>query len=332
MESFRDRGHDVTVIVRKIGTGIEVPDGVTVKRINMSWVPRDIRPPVFDSRLGRLLKREPLDFVLSLTKSSHQDAVLCPGNHIGFLKAIGKDNPGWKDRMHIRLERRSFDSSCFVLAASAMMKDELIQYYQTAPEKIRVLFPPIDDHRFHQRLRHRREELRRKHGFSPGKKSFVFISVSHGRKGLPVLLRAFETLREEPCELLVAGPEPVKTDLPNVRHLGWVRETEELYAAADGFLLPARYEPFGQVVAESILCGTPVVISHMVGAKEVVTDAEGLVVDSFDTDRWVEAIREVSERSYAIDSRFAERNGLRLSDHVDEILQLATTGKNYTGH
>src|SRR5690606_36506963 len=151
-------------------------------------IPKPIRGPLFDWQLGALLKKNHFDFVLSLTKTSHQHAVLAPGNHLGFLRAIGRTKPTLGDRLQISLERRAFTCSRFILAASQMMKDELISFYGTPPDKIHVLFPPVDEQRFRVDLKAKRQSIREKYGFDREKRSLVFVSASHGRKGLPLLL------------------------------------------------------------------------------------------------------------------------------------------------
>ena len=127
----------------------------------------------------------------------------------------------------------------------------------------------------------------------------------------------------QPVELVIAGSPPEKKLPPNVKYLGFVREVEELYAAADVAVHPAGYEPYGQIISESILCGTPVLISHMVGAKDVVSAREGLVVQGFDVAEWAAAVMKMATGEFDIPADFAGRHGLRLEDHMARILAIA---------
>jgi glycosyltransferase involved in cell wall biosynthesis len=54
-----------------------------------------------------------------------------------------------------------------------------------------------------------------------------------------------------------------------IRMLGFVNQSQLpcVYRAADLFVLPSLYEPFGLVVNEAMLCGCPVAVSDRVGAK-----------------------------------------------------------------
>jgi len=323
MEWFSAHGHEVTVIVGKLGKDVVPPANVRLILINLKPIPKPLRDLAFDWKLPDVMEQNEFDFVLSLARTSHQDAVLAPGNHLGFMKATKRRFKGLSDRVSIALDRRAFASSTTILAASRMMSEEVVRYYGVKPEKIRVLRPPVDERRFHQGLLAHRTALRDKYGFHPQKKSFVFVSSSHARKGLPLLLETFRSLIDEPFEMLIAGVGKMD-DLPgNVKDLGFVEPIEELYAAADFTVLPALYEPYGQVVAESILCGVPVLVSPMVGAKEIVSSGEGRVIASFSPADWAEAIRGIARQSFRIDPDFGVKHRILLHDHMSAILGLA---------
>ena len=137
------------------------------------------------------------------------------------------------------------------------------------------------------------------------------------------MLKVFAQLQNEPIELVIAGSKPAEPLPQNVKYLGFVNQVEKLYAATDVTVHPAQYEPYGQIISESIMCGTPVLISHMVGAKDVVSEKEGLVVEGFAVEDWVMAVRQMASRTFAIDPNFPKNHGLLLADHMAVILSLA---------
>jgi glycosyltransferase involved in cell wall biosynthesis len=320
MEYLQKAGHEVTVMVFQVGEGMQVPDGVRLLKANISWVPKPLRAWVFDNWLGKVVASEGFDRVVSLGRTSHQDVLMLPGNHLGYLRAMGKRGRSIDDRLQIMMDRRAYASPGVILACSEMMRDEVVELYGVNPQKIKVLYPPTDTTRFHAGLRENRAELRNRFGMQPDKLSLVLVSASHGRKGLPLLLEVFESLQNEPFELLVAGEEPIHSRLPTVRALGFVKDTEALFAAADFTVLPALYEPYGQVISESILCGTPVLISAMVGAKSAILESEGIVVPQLTPEVWLKAIRSLPQRQFQVPGDFAQRNRIGLKEHMAFIL------------
>lgn len=323
IDRMRELGHEVTLITYKIGEDVKLPDDVRVIRVDMKWIPKHFRDFWLDRKLKAIIKQERFDFSLSLTKTSNQDAVLAPGNHLGFLHATTKRRWTIKDRLDITSERKAFHKSRVVLAASQMMKDELIRFYHVPAGKIELLYPPSDTARFRPELKVHKAEYRLRFGCKPDATIFSFVSVSHGRKGLPLLYEVFRELEDQNVELLVAGPNPISNAPRNIRYVGYVTDTECLYAASDCFLLPAKYEPYGQVVSEAIMCGTPVLISNMVGAKELVTAEYGRVIPSFSVEAWRAAIQTMIDHPFIPRDDFASRYGLSVETHVGRIMHVA---------
>src|SRR3954447_15574623 len=116
----------------------------------------------------------------------------------------------------------------------------------------------------------------------------AFVGQAVERKGLPVLLRAFEALRREvPAELIVIGSTadelaPLLVDGEGVIALGRVDDATKERALRDADLLCAPSlggESFGMVLTEAFAAGTPVVASDIAGYRDVVTDgADGVLV------------------------------------------------------
>jgi phosphatidylinositol alpha-mannosyltransferase len=129
----------------------------------------------------------------------------------------------------------------------------------------------------------------------------LFIGQAVERKGLPVLLRAFEALREHvPATLTLVGaaPEeiaPLLLDDRGVRALGKVTEDEkaEQLRRADVLCAPSLGgESFGMVLTEAFAAGTPVVASDIAGYRDVVRDVvDGLLTPRGDARELAQALR-----------------------------------------
>jgi phosphatidyl-myo-inositol alpha-mannosyltransferase len=132
----------------------------------------------------------------------------------------------------------------------------------------------------------------------------VFVGLPVERKGLPVLLRAFEALREHvPAELVVVGADaadiaPLMLDARGVRALGKVSDERKHDALASADLLVAPSlggESFGMVLTEAFAAGTPVVASDIAGYRDVVRDGEdGVLVPKGDPTALAEALRDLA--------------------------------------
>jgi phosphatidylinositol alpha-mannosyltransferase len=133
----------------------------------------------------------------------------------------------------------------------------------------------------------------------------VFVGQAVERKGLPILVRAFEALRDHiPCELTVIGPSveelaPLMLDTRQVRILGKIsdeskhREVEQAHVVCIPSL---RGESFGLVLTEAFAAGTPVVASDIAGYRDVVRDGvDGMLVPPGDAQALAEALRDLYE-------------------------------------
>ena len=126
-----------------------------------------------------------------------------------------------------------------------------------------------------------------------GELRLLFVGRAEGRKGLPVLLRAFEALRKSgvSARLTVAGAgddevRALLLDPEGVEAVGRVSDEDKwrLLAEADVLCAPSLGgESFGMVLTEAFAAGTPVVASDIAGYRDVVRDGrEGLLVRAGD--------------------------------------------------
>jgi glycosyltransferase involved in cell wall biosynthesis len=190
------------------------------------------------------------------------------------------------------------------------------------PEKIHILYPPLDVSAYNPELKSRQPELKRKFGMDPAKVTFLFVSVSHKRKGLELLIRIFRDLDDKKFELFIAGDDAGLRSSPNIRSLGYQTSLNEVYSAADFTIHPALFEPFGQIISESLQCGTPVVVSKNTGAKEILTANTGCVVNSLVPEDWIRVIENLDVATFRIPPDFAQSFRLTTEQHCMDILSL----------
>ncbi|NBB79903.1 MAG: glycosyltransferase [Verrucomicrobia bacterium] len=132
----------------------------------------------------------------------------------------------------------------------------------------------------------------------PWRIAFGAIRQENWLKGGGLLLAALDRLQRTGCvmELLTfgGGALPGLAGLPvdNRGRLNDPADLAGLYASADLTVVPSRLESFGQVAAESLACGTPVVCFDTSGLRDVVAHKEnGYRARCYDPTDLAEGIR-----------------------------------------
>jgi glycosyltransferase involved in cell wall biosynthesis len=197
------------------------------------------------------------------------------------------------DRQNVAYERRAYASPALrqVIAVSRGTAAELRQFYAVPERLTSVVYNGADPSVF-DRARYPDAAAALRAELGIGDSAVVaFLAGTFWRKGLDTAIaavgRASDTLH-----LVVAGSGDEararacaqSAGMPARLHLlGPRADIARLYAAADIFLLPTRYEPFGMVIAEAMQSSLPVVVSACAGAAELITPGiSGFVVDAAD--------------------------------------------------
>lgn len=132
----------------------------------------------------------------------------------------------------------------------------------------------------------------------------LFVGRPEERKGLPILLTAFDALVEHvPCRLTVVGAEreDVLRYLTNPETMRWIdvhgrvsgERLSHAFHEADVLCAPSLSgESFGMVLTEAFAAGTPAIASAIAGYSDVVTDGvDGVLVPPADPQRLAEELQ-----------------------------------------
>jgi UDP-glucose:(heptosyl)LPS alpha-1,3-glucosyltransferase len=184
------------------------------------------------------------------------------------------------------LERSIFHKHRYrkIMAISEMVKKNIIENYGVPADDIVVIYNGVDLERFHPKNKERyRQEVRRQYGVTDTEFVTLFVGSGFERKGVKYLLDAAELL-DVPVTIMIVGKGSEEKFRHGVRKqrvifCGPQKQIERYYAAADAFVFPTIYEPFGNVHLEALASGLPVITTKNSGASEVIEQGRnGFVV------------------------------------------------------
>jgi UDP-glucose:(heptosyl)LPS alpha-1,3-glucosyltransferase len=222
-----------------------------------------------------------------------------------------------------------------IIAISNCIKSELIENFDIPAGQISVVHSGVDCETHDPRLREAfRTPIRTRHGIPEDVILLCLVANEFRRKGLDVVLRAMAAAADPRIQLVVVGrddPAPFRALISKlglssrVHFAGSVRGVHEYYAAADIFVLPTLYEPFGLVITEAMAAGLPVIVSKLAGAAEIMEPGrDGVLLedphDSIELARAIDSLAEPEIRERM--GRQARETALRHQWH-DVVAQLS---------
>jgi len=224
-----------------------------------------------------------------------------------------RDYPGDEEKFdkhynftrRIAEERRIYNACQLVIATTPPQLDFIVNAYGAPAEKVRMIAPGYDDHRFFPVSDASRKAIRRRLGFS-GRVVLALGRLARN-KGYDLLIRSFGLVaKREPeavLHLAVGGKDMNPQELALLAELRGLAEVSgygerihfgsfiadadlsDYYRAADMFVLCSRYEPFGMTAIEAMASGTPTVVTVHGGLYRALTfGRHALFADPFDTE------------------------------------------------
>jgi glycosyltransferase involved in cell wall biosynthesis len=166
-----------------------------------------------------------------------------------------------------------------------------------------------------------------------GPTRYLCIASLIERKNVLRLARAFERLGTG--SLTFVGVGPLRSELegrPGIEVVGALPydEIPARIASAHVVCQPSLIEPFGQALLEAMASGRSVVATRIGGPPEFVPPEAGVLVDPFDEDALVEALRLAAELpcpNPAARAAAEAHDVRRQAEKVEGILQRAARGR-----
>lgn len=247
------------------------------------------------------------------------------------VKARGADIHYWAARRGTRrMVKRAAEDAAGLLAVSEAMRRSMARMGMDA-DKIRVHYTGVDLDRFEITDR---EAAKAALGFEGP--VVLCVGALIPRKGQELLVRALPKLPG--VTLIFAGQGQYRRTLENLaqelgvdRRIGFLGSVPHdrlprIYAAADVMALPSSSEGLANAWVESLACGTPIVISDVGGARELLDRPEAGKIVARDPEAITAAISGIltdpppreAVREAAL--RFTwTANGDALRDHLQRI-------------
>lgn len=318
INGFAELGVQQTCFAKRFDTSLPEWAKVTPVLLNTAWVPGKLRDQLFSHLLVQARKKMDAGPLISVTRNTCSEVAVCGGTHRGFLQSTNKKKT-FSDRLQIKLEQQFYQNAQLIIAHSQLMADEVKQLYAVPPSKIKVLYPPVDASRFYPVVS--KDALKKSLNLPLDKKVFLFPSSSHTRKGYD-LLEAYFSASELPIHLVAVG-RPVPRAAKNIDYYGYHTDMAPFYQAADFTIMASTYEPFGLVAVESILSGTPIIVSNKLGAAEVVAESAKLTFESGNIEDLDRVIRQGLASSFCLsgDANSLIKYDFSVQHHCQEILK-----------
>lgn len=312
---------------RFVGVSIE-PDELPHVRVTPRPVPAALRPLAFRRAASRTLAELKPATTLSFGAN-------CPPGDVYWVQSVhaawlanggqvfvrGVEVPAAARRMLLRhqvllrLEREYFTTGRprAILCTSAREVEDLRRIYGVPREVMHVVPNGFDGASFSPSRRAAlRASMRATLGCEPTDRVVLMVANEWHRKGLGPLLEAVAKLGDARIRLDLVGAKSPEEYQPMAQRLGlgdrmhWhgpSRDVALYYAAADAFVLPTTYEPFGIVIVEALATGLPVVTSRLAGASPAIDHGvSGYLLDE---------PRDPSEIAAALSSALAADDELR---------------------
>jgi glycosyltransferase involved in cell wall biosynthesis len=270
---FRDRERFALTVAAMHGRGIFARplerEGIPVVSLSARGF-----PPGYLLTLPRLLGKEHFDVVhFHLFGSNWIAKPLAAA--CGVRLRINHDH--CNDR--VRAEcwwRRSLDGvtnrlSSHIFAVSGSTRDCLVGEEGIHPAKVSILPNAVDTGRFRPAGEAERVKARENLGVSGSRSVVVGLGRLHPQKNWPIFLQVAARFPE--VDFVIAGMGPEEERLRqlapgHVRFVGF-RDSREVLAAADVFLLTSDYEGTPMTLLEAMACGVPSVVSAVDGCEEI---------------------------------------------------------------
>jgi phosphatidylinositol alpha-mannosyltransferase len=297
------RGHRVTIVtshmkpvvedgpgVVRIGTSRVLPSNGSLARVTTGWG--------LSRRLERLFRERGIDLVHVHGGVAPTFGILAPrAAERAGIPCVATFHSWFRRSVAAQCFRRPLRKESARLAARIAVSEPVVRAMSPYVDGEWDIVPNgVDTASFHPNGRRPADALR------DGRPRLLFLGRLDPRNGLGTVLKAMPgILAHFPgAQLTVCGDGPLRPLYERqaarfgdrVRLVGRIYdERPEHYGTSDLYLCPTDKASFGITLLEAMACGTPLVVSDIVGFRELVDGGqEAMLVPADDPDAWSRAV------------------------------------------
>lgn len=344
---FAKKGGDITILTSDMLTK-NSPYSIETLPLN-KWSSHG-KMKQFDHLCSKWNKTHSPDIIFAMDRTSHQTHLRAGnGVHAAYLakRKIFENVSPLKlafNPIHktiLKLEKQAFENPLLkvLFTNSYMVKEEILHYYSTSPEKIKVIHNGVawkalekDFVSWIEQKHKNSEEL----GIDNTKYHFLFVGNGYERKGLTLLLHALKILTPRDFHLSVIGKDRDIKKFMNLAHsldlsnhvsfYGHQENIFPFYQMADSLIIPSIYDPFANVTVEALAMGLFVVSSKTNGGHEILKGETGTVIEDLKS---AESLRDSLAVAMAHPKTWIRSQMIRKSvEHLDLSNQLTSLIEN----
>lgn len=282
---FKSKGFDVRVAFDEGNiSDLEKANTEYFKTFRWPWEKKIKRRVRYSFEVDKIIEK--FKPHLSISHGDHQNSNIYYSHNCVHLahervygEALKKDND--VSGIHSKiLEAQKFD---LVIANSNFVKKDLVTRFEIPEKKVEVIYPALNISEFPLRDSSEINDFRAKHGVKEGEYFVGLITSGAFRiRNLKLFFDAINILPEDlagKCRFVFVGKDKIYPEAQEsldqskykdrIKHIEIESDVSLLFSTLDLFVLPAKIDAFGRVVAEAMICGLPVITTNWVGASEI---------------------------------------------------------------
>lgn len=347
IDKYLEMGFLVTLLTTEVSYSVENKKNLKIIILKIPKILSLFKLLLFNMKCKKWLKKNNSKVIFSFDRTTfYTHTRLGNGLHLSYLKRkknfenvfyyfLNKFNP--KNLFILYLERKGLKQKDLkkIIVNSKMVQNELLSTFNINPKNIQVVHNGVEFEEVENDFNAWKNEKNKnieKLNLNNKDYHFLFVGNDYKRKGLIPLLKALSKIHDKPFHLSILGKENniekfknlvKELNLENnVTFFGKREDIINFYQIADCLIIPSFYDPFSNVAIEALSMGVFVITSQFNGAKEILNDKTGVVVDILDIYSFTKALEDTMKIKKNIPRAKIIRKSVKNLDFSNQLEKL----------